>query len=121
MFFFFSCTTVYEFWLAQLFLSISSSPASFVSNYSLPHIFLKSFLTSSSHLTLGIPFGLVAFGFHLYMVLVTLSLVILSTCPNQPGRLYFIYLTLFSLLIASSNSSFVLSLHSPFTFCVGPI
>jgi len=35
-FFFFSSTTLYEFWLAQLFLSISSSPASFVSNYSLP-------------------------------------------------------------------------------------
>ena len=48
------------------------------------------------------------------------SLVILSTCPNQPSRLYFIYLAIFSLLIASSNSSFVLSLHSPFAFCVGP-
>jgi len=30
-------------------------------------IFLKSFLTSSSHLTLGLPFGLVAYGFHLYI------------------------------------------------------
>ena len=57
-------------------------------------IFLKSFLTSSSHLTLGLLFGLVAYGFHLYMVLATLSLVILSTCPNQPSRLYFIYLTI---------------------------
>ena len=83
-------------------------------------IFLKSFLTSSSHLTLGLPFGLVAYGFHLYMVLATLSLVILSTCPNQTSRLYFIYLTIFSLLIAFSISSFVLSLHSPFAFCVGP-
>ena len=43
-----------------------------------------------------------------------------SICPNQPSRLYFIYLTIFSLLIASCNSSFVLSLHSPFAFCVGP-
>ena len=34
-------------------------------------IFLKSFLTSSSHLTLGLPFGPVAYGFHLYMVLAT--------------------------------------------------
>jgi len=34
--------------------------------------------------------------------------------------LYFMYLTVFSLLIASSNSSFVLSLHCPFAFCVGP-
>ena len=82
-------------------------------------IFLKSFLTSSSHLTLGLPFGLVAYGFHLYMVLATLSLVILSTCPNQLSRLYFMYLT-FSLLIAFSNSSFVLSLHSTLALCVGP-
>ena len=49
-----------------------------------------------------------------------LSLVILSTCPNQPSRLYFMYLTMFSLLIASSSSSVVLSLYSPFAFCVGP-
>jgi len=54
--------------------------------------------------------------FPFYMVLATLSMVILSTCPNQPSHLYFIYLTIFSLLIASSNSSFVLSLHSPFVF-----
>jgi hypothetical protein len=39
------------------------------------------------------------------MVLATVSLVILSTCPNQLDRLYFIYLTIFSLLIASSSSS----------------
>jgi len=83
-------------------------------------IFLKSFLTSSSHLNLGLPFGLAAYGFHLYMVLATLSLVILSKCPNQLSRLYFIYLTIFSLLTASSNSSFVLSLHLPFAFYVGP-
>jgi hypothetical protein len=54
------------------------------------------------------------------MVLATLSLVILSTCPNQLNRLYFMYLTIFSLLIAFSSSSFVLSLHSPFALCVGP-
>ena len=30
-------------------------------------IFLRSFLTSSSHLALGLHFGLVAYGFHLYM------------------------------------------------------
>ena len=40
-------------------------------------IFLRSFLTSSSHLDLDLPFGLVAYGFHLYMVLATLSLCIL--------------------------------------------
>ena len=80
-------------------------------------ISLKSFLTSSSHLTLGLPFGLVAYGFHLFMVLATLSLVILSTCPNQLICLCFIYLTIFSLLIASSNSSFVLSPHSVCLLC----
>ena len=36
-FFFFSSTTLYEFWLAQLFLSIVSSPAPSVSNFSLPY------------------------------------------------------------------------------------
>ena len=46
-------------------------------------IFLRSFLTSSSHLNLGLTFGLVAYGFHLYMVLATLSLGILSICPNE--------------------------------------
>ena len=33
------------------------------------------------------------------LVLATLSLVILSTCPNQPSLLYFIYLTIFSLFL----------------------
>jgi hypothetical protein len=42
----------------------------------------------------------------LYMVLATLSLANLSTCPNQLNHLYFMYLTVFSLLTASSNSSF---------------
>ena len=78
----------------------------------IPHIVLPFYSWLS--------FGPVAYGFHLYMVLATLSLVILSTCPNQLSRLYFIYLTVFSLLIASSSSSSVLSLHSPFAFCVAP-
>jgi hypothetical protein len=52
-FFFFSSTTPYEFWLAQLFLSIPSSLAPSVSSSSFPS-FLRSFLTSSSHLSLGL-------------------------------------------------------------------
>ena len=36
-FFFFSSTTLYEFWFAQLFLSIVSSPAPSVFNFSLPY------------------------------------------------------------------------------------
>ena len=59
-------------------------------------IFLKSFLTSSSHISLGLPFSLIAYG------------------------LYFMYLAIFSLLNAFSNSSFVLSLHCLLAFCVGP-
>ena len=69
---------------------------------------------------IGLPFGLVAYGFHLHMVLATLSLVILSTCPNQLRRLYFMYLTIFSLLIAFSQ--FFICFESPLSvaFCVGP-
>ena len=78
----------------------------------IPHIIFPSYSWPS--------FGLVAYGFHLYMVLATLSLVILSTCPNQLSRLYFMYLIIFSLLITFSSSSFVLSLHSLLALCVGP-
>jgi len=76
-------------------------------------IFLKSFLTSSSYLTLGLPFGLVAYGFHLYMVLATLSLVILSTCPNQLNILYFMDLTIFSLLTFWRRNYFFFSFSTP--------
>jgi hypothetical protein len=53
--------------------------------------------------------------------LATLSFGILSTCPNQLNLLLLMCLTIFSYLIAISSSSFVLSLHCPFAFCVGPI
>jgi hypothetical protein len=71
----------------------------------------RSFLTSSSHLNLGLPFGLVAYGFHLYMILGTLSFDILSTCPNQLNLLLLMCLTIFSYLIAFSSSSFVVLLQ----------
>ena len=80
--YFFSSTTLYEFWLAQLYPSIVSSLAPSVSSSYTP-IFFRSFLTSSSHLNLGLPLSLVAYGIHLYMVLTTLSFGILSTCTNQ--------------------------------------
>ena len=83
-------------------------------------IFLKSSLTSSSHLNLGLPFSLVACGFHLQMLLTTLSSGILSTCPTQLSLLLLMCLTIFSWLIRFSSSSFVFCLHSPFVFCVGP-
>ena len=72
-------------------------------------IFLRSFFTSSSHLNLGLPFGLVAYVFHLYMVLTTLSFGILSTCPNQLNLLLLMYLNIFSYLITFSSSLFVLT------------
>ena len=74
----------------------------------------------SSHLNLGLPFGLVPYGFHLYMVLATLSLGILSTCPNQLNLLHLTCLTIFSYPFAFSSSSSVLSLHSPSAFFAGP-
>jgi len=41
---------------------------------------------------------------------------------SQPAQfLYFMYLTIFSLLIAFSSSSFVLSLHPPFASVLGQI
>ena len=109
----FSSTTLCEFWLAKLFLSIASSPASFVSNWSLP--------SSSNHSSHRLPVLLLAF---LSVLLRTVSICIWSwllfhTWPNQLSHLYFMYLTIFSLLIAFSSSSFVLSLHSQFAFCVG--
>ena len=114
----FISTTLCEFWLAQLFLSIVSSPASFVSNWSppassiIPHVVFPSYSWPSlQSCCIRFPF---VYG------LATLSLVILFTCPNQLSRLYFMYLTIFSLLIAFSSSSFVLSLHSSLAFCVGP-
>jgi len=62
-FFFLSSTTLCEFWLAQLFLSMVSFPVPSVSNYLLPSS-SNSSLTSSSHLNLRLPFGLVVCGFH---------------------------------------------------------
>ena len=75
-------------------------------------IFLKKFLTSSSHLTLGLPFGLVTNGFHLYMVLATLSMVILSTCPNQPSYIsYYIF-------VINRFFQFFICFESPLSVCL---
>jgi hypothetical protein len=71
-------------------------------------IFLMSFLASFSHLNLGLPFGLVAYDFHLYIVLATLTFGILSTCPNQLKLLLLMFLTIFSYPITFPSFSFVL-------------
>ena len=46
-------------------------------------ILLRSFLTSSSHLCLGLPTGRVMYGCHLYIFLTMLVSGFLCTCPNQ--------------------------------------
>ena len=108
-----------SFGLLNYLLPIAPSPASFVSNWSPP--------SSSNHSSRRPPILLLAFpSVLLHTVSICIwswplfHLVILSTCPNQLSRLYFMYLTIFSLLIAFSSSSFVLSLHSPLAFGVGP-
>jgi hypothetical protein len=47
-FFFFSSTTLYEFWLAELFLSLVSSLAPSVSSSSLPSLIIEHRLAKSS-------------------------------------------------------------------------
>jgi hypothetical protein len=66
-FFFFSSTTPCEFWLAQLFLSIASSLAPFVSSSALP--------SSSNHFSRHLPILVMAF---LSVVLHTVSIYICS-------------------------------------------
>ena len=46
-------------------------------------ILLRSFLTSSSHLCLGLPAGRVTYSCHLYIFLTILVSGFLFTCPNQ--------------------------------------
>jgi hypothetical protein len=46
-------------------------------------IFCKSILTSSTHLFFGLPFGLEVSGFHLQILVTSLSFGILSTWPNH--------------------------------------
>ena len=46
-------------------------------------IFLRSFLTSSSHQNSGLPTGLPVNGFHLYIFFTILVSGILFMCPNQ--------------------------------------
>ena len=48
--------------------------------------FFKSFLTSSSHLDLGLPAGLPVNGFHLCILFTVLISGILFVCPNQLNR-----------------------------------
>jgi hypothetical protein len=51
-------------------------------------IFFRSFLTSSSHQDLGLPIGLPANGFHLYIFFTALISGILFMCPNQTKPIF---------------------------------
>jgi hypothetical protein len=142
-FFFFSSTTLYEFWLAQLFPSIVSSLApsifisslpSFSGNFSrhLPiltlaflfalcfhfftSIFLRSFLASSSHLNLGLPFRLVAYGFHLYMVR-SYSFVWHSFYMPQPVQ-PFAFNVSYYIFITNCVFQFLICFESPLSICL---
>jgi hypothetical protein len=59
-------------------------------------IFLRSFLASSSHLNLGLPFGLVAYGFHLYIVLATVRKTQVSLISDKNDG-YFTWRSVYSL------------------------
>ena len=83
-------------------------------------IFFRSFLTSSSHLDLGLPAGLPANDFHLCILFTMLVSGILFMCPNQLNRWVLTLLVMFRCLTNSSNSLFVLILHIPLASLVGP-
>jgi len=55
------------------------------SDHLMSFILLRSFLTSSSHLCLGLPAGRVTYGCHLYIFLTIIVSGFLRTCPNQPN------------------------------------
>ena len=79
-------------------------------------IFLKSFLTSSYHLTLGLPFGLVAYGFHLYKVLATLSLVNSFYMP-QPAQSFVFYIS-YCIFVINCFFQLLIYFESPLSVCL---
>ena len=79
----------------------------------------RSFSTSSLHLFLSLPLRLVPSSYWVKIVLCILSSPILSRWPNQLILCPFIHFTMFSPLLISSSSRFVLLFHSPFLY-LGP-
>jgi len=83
-------------------------------------ILLRSSSTWSIHLNLGLPTGLVLYGFYSIIFLVVLVFSILITWATHLSLCDFINFMISSCFILCLNSSFVLILHVPSGFCVGP-
>jgi len=82
--------------------------------------FFISFLMSSPHQFFGLPCGRIDIGFRLYSFFTTLSSGIQCKWPNHLNRCVFMLFIIFLCLINSYKSSFVLTLHVPSLYFVGP-
>ena len=78
-----------------------------------------SLSTFSFHPLLVLPLRLVPSSSWMKIFLGILSSSILCRCPNQLILCHFIHVTMFSPLLMSSSSRFVLLFHSPFSY-LGP-
>ena len=116
VFFFLSSTTLCEFWLAQLFLSMVSFPVPSVSNYLLPSS-SNSSLTSSSHLNLRLPFGLVVCGFHFINVF-NYSFIRHSFNMSHPTQ-SLTFNVPYYIFMVNQFFQVLICFLSPFFFCVG--
>jgi hypothetical protein len=83
-------------------------------------IVCKSFLTSSSHLFFGLPIGLEISGFHLLILVTSLSYGTLFTWSNNFSHLDLINLTIFFSFDQFIQFSLVLILPRSFNSSVGP-
>jgi len=81
--------------------------------------FLRSSSTLFSHLSLGRPLPLHPSNFPSKIFFTDLVPFILTTCPSHSNLQIFITFTISGALYLVINSSFVLTLHCPFSF-VGP-
>jgi len=97
----------------HLFLSITNSLHLLTPNT------WRSLSTSSLHPFLGLPLRLIPFSSWVKIFLGILSSSILSRWPSQLILRPFIHFTIFSPLLNSSSSRFVLIIHSPSSY-LGP-
>ena len=117
-FFLISATTHVESWLSlQFFFHSRRSWA--CSDHLRSFILLRSFLTSSSHLCLGLPSGRVTYGCHLYIFLTILVSGFLRMCPNQLNLWALTWFITFRCCINLSSSTLVLIFLLPSFFLVG--
>ena len=116
------CASSVYLWLHIFFFHWHYSPlwASICRTMSSLHLLTPStwtsLSTSSSHLFLGLPLLLVPSSSWVKIFLGILSSSILSRWPNQLILCPFIHFTIFSPLLISSSSRFVLLFHSPFSY-----